>query len=137
MLNQSNQKGFSLIELILVVVIVGLLATIAVPSFMRARDAAEKASAVSLLRTLHTAEARFKFHNGRYGQLDEINKEASNSLGKMEKDVLTRGNYKYYLSPTTKAALENNFSILAVKYDGKNAVKALYLTEDGIIRIFI
>jgi prepilin-type N-terminal cleavage/methylation domain-containing protein len=54
-----KQKGFSLIELLIVVAIILIIAAIAIPNFLRARMAANEASAVQSLRTIHTAEVAY------------------------------------------------------------------------------
>ena len=51
-----NQRGFSLIELLIVVAIILIIAAIAIPNMMRSRMAANEASAVNSLRALTTAE---------------------------------------------------------------------------------
>ena len=65
-----KQKGFSLIELLIVVAIILIIAAIAIPNLLRARIAANEASAASGIRTINTAQvAYFSTYNVGYAPL--------------------------------------------------------------------
>jgi len=56
---RSKSRGFSLIELLIVVAIILIIAAIAIPDLLKSRQAAQQASAVGSLRTLNTSEVTY------------------------------------------------------------------------------
>src|SRR5246127_1030119 len=65
-LMRNKQKGFSLIELLIVVAIILIIAAIAIPNLLRSKIAANQASAVGSLRTLNTACIDYSTSYGQF-----------------------------------------------------------------------
>jgi prepilin-type N-terminal cleavage/methylation domain-containing protein len=69
----KNNRGFSLLELLIVVAIILIIATIAIPSLLRSRQSAQESSAVAQVRTVNTAEITYLSSNqGSYGGVPEL-----------------------------------------------------------------
>src|SRR5450830_1764065 len=58
------KKGFTLVEIMIVVAIIGLLAAIAIPSFMRARMTSQKNACINNLRQIEAAKDQYALENG-------------------------------------------------------------------------
>jgi prepilin-type N-terminal cleavage/methylation domain-containing protein len=70
---KKNNKGFSLLELLIVVAIILIIATIAIPSLLRSRQAANESAAVANLRSLNTAQVTYlSSSGGEYGEIQDL-----------------------------------------------------------------
>ena len=101
-------EGFSLIELLIVVAIILIIAAIAIPNFMRARIAANEASAVSSCRTINSAEINYNsyYQQGFSSTLAQLGPPTSGQAdinqADMLDDVLASGvksGYMFVYSP--------------------------------------
>ena len=78
-----KQKGFSLIELLIVVAIILIIAAIAIPNLLRSRIAANEASAVGSVRTVNTAEITYNstYPNVGFGTLTQLGGAGGSAAG--------------------------------------------------------
>ena len=74
-----SRKGFTLIELMIVVVIIGILAALAIPRFMQATVKSKQSEAKGILKQIYTMERTYRQENGAY--LTCANHADLNSLG--------------------------------------------------------
>ena len=98
-LPHRSQSGFSLIELLIVVAIIGIIAAIAIPHFINSRQAAYNASAFSSLRLIHTAQISYRMRNTQYGDL-----AALRNANMIDDPLLasgTRSNYTFVINAAT------------------------------------
>jgi type IV pilus assembly protein PilA len=70
-----NRKGFTLIELMIVVAIIGILAAIAIPNFLKFQAKSKQSEAKTNLKAIFTAETAYFGENNKYGDFPTVNWE--------------------------------------------------------------
>lgn len=76
MIKRQNLAGFTLLELMIVVAVIGILASIAVPTYIKVVERARSKEGISNLMIIRAAERIYRLENGTYyasGLIDEIN----------------------------------------------------------------
>jgi len=139
---KKNQKGFSLIELLIVVAIILIIAAIAIPNLLRSRMAANEASAVGSLRTLNTAAVTYSStypsvgYPGTLGALAPA-ASATSAAADLVDSVLAAGTKSGYSFTWAAGAgtPSTGYNITAnAVAQGTSGTRGFYTDQSGVIR---
>ena len=97
--HKRNKKGFTLIELMIVVVIIGILAALAIPRFMRSTTKAKQSEAKQLLKQIYTMQRAYRQEQDTY-TLDGITASAAapNAFAVIGVEVSATARYVYVMA---------------------------------------
>ncbi len=136
----KNQAGFSLIELLLVVVIIGVVAAIAIPMFSKAIIAAENSSAIAHLSMIRQSQAQFYVRNSRFANMSDLRQQNLNlgtiinapEPGCSTPPCLRRGKYSFTLQ-TAESDLAREYVVLATRQSSSDIPYIFSVNQSGII----
>lgn len=106
--SNRRRRGFSLIELLIVIAIILIIAAMALPKLNRARMQALEAGAIKAITTIHTAQAQYYSQFGKYATtLQELGPPQGGNVGATGADLISgdlaageKGGYKFAMAAT-------------------------------------
>jgi prepilin-type N-terminal cleavage/methylation domain-containing protein len=133
-MNLKKENGFSLIELLIVVVLIGIIAAIAVPALRKSVRATENQSAFSSLRSIGQAQAGYYSRGNRYARLDELNMSQNGVLGTTTGSDILRGPFRFELtSDPSDVTLQNTYTVLAARPIPGDLPYVVSIDQSGVI----
>jgi type IV pilus assembly protein PilA len=135
---QNKQKGFSLIELLIVVAIILIIAAIAIPNLMRSKMAANEASAVASLRTINTSSVSYSTTYGVFptalSQLGPSSTPSSTTADLLDSVLSTGTKSGYTFSFTAGSPVGTAYSVNADPSSSSTGQRHFYTDQTLVIR---
>lgn len=135
--NHQNQKGFSLVELLAVVGIIGILASISVPRLLNSRRAANEGSAISSMRTIHSVEASYQSTYGQ-GDFADLPTLVTEKLVDDTFSTNTKSGYNFEIHPSDLGVRPASYFASAIPSVttgiSQTGSRRFGLCEDGVLR---
>lgn len=138
MLKNRLRRGFSLIELLIVIAIILIIAAIAVPKMNKQIMAAHEMAAIQTIKTIHQGETQYYSQFGRYAQnLTELGPPASGAAGPSAADIIPKnlsdGKGSGYLFTVTGTPTGYTVSAVPEAY-GSSGSRTFFSDQTLVIR---
>jgi len=126
----KKNKGFSLIELMIVVLVIGIIAALSVPNLAKSKMAAHESSAISAIRTLVTAQITFATRSGPGDFAPDL---ATLQGANLIDSVLGSGTAEAYSFALSGSGVQYTIDARPLVY-GSSGIRSFFTDESGAIR---
>lgn len=134
-MQRQTNAGFSLIELLIVVTVLGIVASIAVPNLLASRRAANEGSAQQSMRTIASCEITY-LHTQGAGNYADLTQLGQQTLTDTVLSSGTKSGYSFVVNPANGAVPQYWAYAVPITTSGigKTGSRRFGITEDGVLR---
>jgi len=129
-----SQKGFTLIELMIVVVIIGILAALAIPRFMRATTKSKQSEAKNILKQVYAMERAYRQEKDVYWiPAGAASAATPNAFGQIGIEIMASARYTYTITSTDGGATDFTATGTSAILDDDVKVDTWTINDQGIL----